>query len=157
MPYLLESGSGGGGCIFCEALEGDELDKLVLHRGRTSFVLLNRYPYSNGHAMVAPVAHEPDLPALDPVCVAEMMELLVKLEAALRAEYHAQGFNVGMNLGGCAGAGIEQHLHMHIVPRWPGDTSFMTTTAETRVLPEALEATWEKLRRHFSRTEGAAR
>ena len=155
MPYLMTSGSGGG-CIFCEAVEGDDRDKLVLHRGRTAFVLLNRYPYCSGHAMVAPVAHEGELSALGEECIAEMMGLLVKLEAAVRAEYGAQGFNVGMNLGRCAGAGVEDHLHIHLVPRWAGDTSFMTTTAELRVLPEDLTVTWERLRRHFDPPEPAA-
>ena len=155
MPYLMTSGSGGG-CIFCEALDGDDRDRLVLHRGRTGFVLLNRYPYSSGHAMVAPIAHEGELSALGEECLAEMMALLVRLEAALRAEYGPQGFNVGMNLGRCAGAGVEGHVHLHLVPRWSGDTNFMTTTAETRVLPEELTATWERLRRHFGPDGGGA-
>jgi len=149
MEYLT-AGPGGGGCIFCEALRGGDPEKLVLHRGRTNFVLLNRYPYANGHAMIAPLAHVGRLAELDPETGAEMIALLLRLEAALRAEYGPHGFNVGMNVGRCAGAGVEGHLHLHVVPRWDGDTNFMTTTAGSRVLPEELAVTWARLRRHFS-------
>jgi len=147
MSYLTSAPAGG--CVFCEAQRGEERDKLLLHRGRRCFVLLNRYPYANGHAMIAPLGHIATLSELDPETRGEILELLVRAEGALRAEYRPHGFNVGMNIGRCAGAGVEGHLHLHLVPRWDGDTNFMTTTGGTRVLPEDLTVTWERLRRHF--------
>ena len=137
-------------CIFCEhAAATQDEQNYVLHRARFNFVLLNLYPYTNGHLMIAPYRHVPDLVETPPETLAEMMKLAQAAEAALRAEYHPEGINVGFNLGRCAGAGVAGHLHLHMLPRWFGDTSFMTAIGETRVLPEDLRATYQKLRKHF--------
>jgi len=138
-------------CIFCEhAAATQDEQNYVLHRARFNFVLLNLYPYTNGHLMIAPYRHVPDLVGTPAETLAEMMKLAQAAEAALRAEYHPEGINVGFNLGRCAGAGVAGHLHLHMLPRWFGDTSFMTVIGETRVLPEDLRATYQKLRKHFS-------
>ena len=131
-------------CIFCAAAAGGEAELTVL-RGERAFVLLNRYPYTSGHAMVAPVAHVGELGDLDEAVLAEMMRLAQRVVTALRGMYSPHGFNVGMNLGEAAGAGIADHLHLHIVPRWRGDTSFMTVSGGVRVIPEDLGATYRKL------------
>jgi ATP adenylyltransferase len=137
-------------CIFCEALKERDLNNsLIVHRGVLNFILLNRYPYNNGHMMIAPylhVANPADAPA---EVVEDMMRLSQVAIRALRESYHPDGFNIGMNLGRSAGAGVEDHYHLHIVPRWNGDTNFMTALAETRVLPEAFSVTLEKLKPHF--------
>ena len=135
------------GCVFCEAQkQPDGPENLIVYRGQWAFVMLNRYPYTSGHLMVIPFRHEADLVALDADTRAEMMELTAQAIRVLRAVYHPQAFNVGMNLGAAAGAGIAAHLHMHIVPRWSGDTNFMSTLAQTRVLPESLETTYARVR-----------
>ncbi len=135
------------GCVFCKAQEQpDGPENLIVYRGERAFVMLNRYPYTSGHLMVIPFQHEADLVALDAETRAEMMELTTQAIAVLRSIYHPQAFNVGMNLGAAAGAGIAAHLHMHIVPRWSGDTNFMSTLAQTRVLPESLETTYARVR-----------
>lgn len=137
-------------CIFCEALkrEKDE-ETLILFRGRLNFILLNRYPYTTGHAMVAPYAHGGELAEADPETLAEMMRLCQRLQRSFAAEYKPDGYNIGMNLGRVAGAGVAGHLHMHVLPRWSGDTSFMTAVGETRIEPEELAKTYAKLKRHF--------
>lgn len=146
MEYI-ENHIGEPGCVFCRVQqEEDSPENLVVHRGEHVFVMLNRYPYTTGHLMVIPYRHEADLAALSPETRAEMMELTAQAIEVLREIYHPQAFNVGMNLGAAAGAGIAAHLHMHIVPRWSGDTNFMSTLADTRVLPEALEVTYERIR-----------
>jgi ATP adenylyltransferase len=114
-------------------------------------VMLNRYPYNSGHLMIIPHRHLRDVARLTPQECAEMMALLQRMVAALTAEYRPQGFNVGMNLGEVAGAGIAEHLHMHLVPRWGGDTNFMPVVGATKVLPEALEQTWTRLRAALAR------
>jgi len=134
-----------GSCIFCAAATGGE-ETLTLVRGEQAFVLLNRYPYTSGHAMVAPIAHAGDLTTLDSATLSEVMELARRVVQALEKVYHPHGFNLGFNLGEAAGAGIAEHLHMHIVPRWRGDTSFLTVNAGVRVMPEELSQTWAKLR-----------
>jgi len=137
-------------CIFCEALKRNrDEETFILHRGRRNFILLNHYPYTTGHAMVAPFAHGGELAEADPDTLAEMMQLCQRLQLALAAEYKPDAYNIGMNLGRVAGAGVSGHLHMHVLPRWSGDTSFMTTVGETRIEPEELSVTFQKLRRHF--------
>jgi ATP adenylyltransferase len=137
-------------CIFCDAQAGRQAD-LLLYRGRHCFVILNLYPYNNGHLMVVPNRHVCALEALHSDERVEMMTLARFSEMALNEAYHPHGINVGINLGKAAGAGIENHLHMHFVPRWSGDTNFMTAVGETRVLPEDLAATVARLRPIFER------
>ncbi|MFQ5616154.1 MAG: HIT domain-containing protein [Anaerolineales bacterium] len=135
------------GCVFCNAQRvADSPENLIVHRGEHAFVILNRYPYTSGHVMVLPYEHEAALESLGAPTRAEMMELTSRAIRVLRQIYCPQGFNVGINLGKAAGAGIEQHLHIHIVPRWAGDTNFMTAVGGTRVLPEVLAETWANVR-----------
>ncbi len=135
------------GCIFCEALAaGDEKAHIVL-RGELNFVILNAFPYTSGHVMIVPYEHIADLKDCKPEALAEMMRLAQRVELALTAEYKPEGFNLGMNLGRSAGAGVTGHLHLHALPRWSGDANFMTTVGETRVVPEDLDTTFQKLRR----------
>jgi len=124
---------------------GRDRERLVLHRGRFNLVVLNRFPYTSGHVMIAPIQHTAALAGLGVESLSEMMTLARDLEAALQAAYRPDGYNLGMNLGRSAGAGIADHLHLHVLPRWNGDTNFMTTAGETRVLPEALETSYDKL------------
>ena len=137
-------------CIFCaKAAEGDDEANLIVHRGDRCFVILNLYPYTNGHLMVAPFEHLAALPALDAATVAEMMALAQRAMTALEERYSPHGYNVGFNQGRVAGAGVEHHIHMHVVPRWGGDTNFMPVLADTRVMPQTLEQTYEALRGAF--------
>jgi len=138
-------------CIFCLAQQDPDKDKenYVLYRAEHNFVILNRYPYITGHLMVAPFAHLGELDAASKAVSDEMMDLAKHCQVALRDIYRPDGFNLGMNLGRSAGAGIADHIHLHIMPRWSGDTNFMTTVAETRVLPEDLSMTYQKLRPKF--------
>jgi ATP adenylyltransferase len=146
MKYI-EKESRQEGCIFCDALaKQDGQENLVVMRGEQTFVMLNRFPYTSGHLMVVPFEHRPTLEALDPPTRAEMMELVSESLVVLRSVYVPQAFNVGANIGEVAGAGIPEHVHMHIVPRWAGDTSFMTTVGNSRVLPESLEETYQRVR-----------
>ena len=134
-------------CIFCEAAEAhDDQRSLIVFRGKKNFVILNRYPYTSGHVMVVPYAHQATLAASEPETLAEMMATARRLEVALETLYHPQGYNVGINIGRAAGAGIPGHLHLHVLPRWIGDTNFMTTVGETRVQPEDLATTYDRLR-----------
>jgi len=132
-------------CIFCLAKDGGK-ETLTLTSGQRVFALLNRYPYTAGHLMVAPKNHGGNLLNLDRETLAELMEMAQKLVRALDQVYKPHGYNLGFNLGEAAGAGIVDHLHLHIVPRFRGDTNFMTTNAAVRVVPEDLEKTWEKLK-----------
>lgn len=136
-----------GRSLFERILESDLPDEesLVLWRGEHSFAVLNAFPYGSGHLMVLPRRAVPDLGDLDDVEAAELWDAVRKAVAAIRAAYRPDGVNVGMNLGAGAGAGVPDHLHVHCLPRWSGDTNFMTTVAETRVLPEPLTVTWTKL------------
>jgi ATP adenylyltransferase len=152
MEYLQSQRADG--CVFCHAQGGDPRAGLVVHSGREAIVLLNRYPYTNGHLMVAPRAHGGDLVALPPASRAELMDLLVLSQGVLDRAYRPGGYNIGMNLGSCAGAGIADHLHAHVVPRWEGDTNYMTVINETRMVPESLEATWERLAALFREAAG---
>jgi ATP adenylyltransferase len=137
-------------CIFCDASAGREIGLVVL-RGRHAYVILNLYPYNNGHLMVVPNRHLAALETLTSDEQLELMQLTRLSEMALNEAYRPQGINVGINLGKAAGAGIENHLHIHLVPRWSGDTNFMTAVGQTRVLPEDLAATVARLRPIFER------
>lgn len=137
-------------CIFCLAQgREDNAENLIAFRGKRAYVILNRYPYTSGHLMVVPFDHQPNLEELDPETRAEMMELTTRCMSVLRKIYHPEAFNMGANIGEPAGAGIKSHVHIHIVPRWGGDTNFMTVVGEVRVLPEALETTYERVRKAF--------
>ncbi len=139
-----------GGCIFCvKPKENRDKENLILYRGERSFIILNRYPYNNGHLMVAPYRHLSELEMLDRDEMTEIMMLLSKSIVALKKEYNPNGFNVGVNIGRAAGAGIEDHIHFHVVPRWVGDTNYMPVLSETKVLPQLLQETYEKLVRYF--------
>ena len=133
-------------CIFCDPGEPvDDRSRLILHRGRSAFVLLNRYPYSPGHLMVAPFAHSGRIDELDPSTQAELMALLASSARILESTYNCDGLNVGANLGAAAGAGFADHLHFHLVPRWRGDVNFMTTVGEIRVIPTHIERSFDQL------------
>lgn len=142
-------------CVFCAALESEEAP-LVLYRGATTFVILNLYPYNNGHVMVVPRRHIAGLSHATPEELHEMMALTRASEIVLLEAYAPHGLNVGMNLGKAAGAGVADHMHIHVVPRWNGDTNFMTVVGEVRVLPETLDQTAARLRPLFARIAGEA-
>lgn len=144
--YIQRDKSKESGCVFCGALkEQDGVANLIVFRGEQAFVLLNRFPYTSGHTMVLPFEHVARLNQLDPATRAEMMELQNQTVSVLTKVYKPEGFNLGANLGAAAGAGIEEHLHLHVVPRWAGDTNFTATVGELRVLPETLEETWQRV------------
>ncbi len=137
-----------GGCIFCDKVRADpskDRQNLLLLRGRRAFVMLNLFPYANGHMMVAPYDHTGELESLDGDTLQEMMQLMGDGIRALRQTMNPQGYNVGANLGRVAGAGVEDHVHFHIVPRWNGDTNFMPVLADTRMIPELLPDTYDSL------------
>lgn len=136
------------GCVFCLAVaEPDGMDNLIFHRGEHTFMILNRFPYTSGHIMCVPYAHVDRLHALPQAARAEMMEMTNLAIDVLQQVYMPEGFNVGLNLGEMAGAGVADHLHMHIVPRWGGDTNFMSTVGETRILPESLSETYARVKK----------
>lgn len=138
------------GCIFCDMLEyGDDPKMLILERNEVSFVVMNKYPYNNGHLMVAPYEHTKDITSLKPQVQSEMFASIQKCVKVLKAEMNPHGFNIGLNLGLVAGAGVEDHLHFHIVPRWNGDCNFMPVLADTRVISEHLDATYLQLAKQF--------
>ena len=146
MPYI-EGDRSGSACLFCEMLSRpDGLDNLILHRGQRAFVILNKFPYNNGHMMVVPIAHQASLEELEGPDQAELMALSGQAITVLRKAYGADSFNLGINIGQSAGAGIVDHVHVHVLPRWAGDTSFMATTAQSRVIPETLDSTYQRLR-----------
>jgi ATP adenylyltransferase len=140
----------GDACVFC-ALPSREDDEqtFILHRAQHNFVILNIYPYTSGHLMIVPFEHTADFAALAKETSDEMMDLAKRAQAILQETYHPHGFNLGMNLGQAAGAGVSDHLHLHVLPRWSGDANFMSTVGETRVIPEDLRTTFNKLRSHF--------
>jgi ATP adenylyltransferase len=149
MKYI-ENNEKEEGCVFCNAhAKKDDTAKLIAHRGQRAFVILNLYPYTSGHLMVVPFEHVPALEDLQPATRAEMMELTSQCTTVLRKIYHPQAFNIGINIGEAAGAGVPGHVHVHIVPRWGADTNFMTVLGETRVLPESLEDTYKRVREGF--------
>ena len=148
-PWRLEylQASKEGDCVFCHAASADnDRENLVLHRGERAFLVLNRYPYNNGHLMVVPYAHVPSLEDLDAPTLTETMLLLNRGLAALRAAMDPGGFNVGVNLGRAAGAGIDDHVHIHVVPRWAGDTNFMPVVGDMRVVPQTWLETYDMLK-----------
>jgi ATP adenylyltransferase len=135
-------------CIFCDALERNrDEETLIVHRGNKAFIILNRFPYTSGHVMIVPYTHIAELHLCEPGALQEIMELAQKVEAAFRKDYRPDGMNLGMNLGRAAGAGVTGHLHLHMLPRWIGDSNFMTVTGETRVHPEELKTTYERLKK----------
>jgi ATP adenylyltransferase len=147
---VTSTGGGDAGCIFCHAFDPGR-DELILVRGRVSFVILNLYPYNNGHLMVVPNRHVATLASTTGDEQAELMRFMRHAEIALTEAYAPQGLNIGVNLGRPAGAGVLDHLHVHLVPRWNGDTNFMTVVGNVRVLPEDLGQTARKLRPIFER------
>lgn len=149
--YVTKAGEGDG-CIFCAAVAdtAHDRERLVVYRGVHSVVMLNRYPYTSGHIMVVPHEHVATLEGLSDESLVELARMARLAEKHLRVLYRPEGLNLGMNIGRSAGAGIASHLHLHALPRWTGDTSFMTAISETRVLPESLEDSWERLRTAFA-------
>jgi len=146
MSYVSTAGAPGAACAFCAALSsGDDRQSLILHRGERAALILNAYPYVSGHLMAVLTRHVAGLDEAEPDELAESMRLVQVGVRALKAVYRPDGFNVGVNQGAVAGAGIAGHLHVHVVPRWSGDTSFMAVLGDTRVLPESLHATYDRL------------
>lgn len=150
MEYILDSKESGEECIFCDlpSQQNDEKNYIVF-RSNLSFVMLNKFPYNNGHIMVIPYKHESDYTSLDQDILADMQQMIQKSLIALKNCMEPHGYNVGLNLGRTAGAGIDAHLHYHIVPRWSGDTNFMPVISNTKVISESLEKSWQKLNREF--------
>jgi len=138
------------GCVFCRInQEQKDAENYVIHRANLNFILLNLFPYTSGHLMIVPYEHQAELAALTTATTTEIMELAKRAQIALQVEYKPDGFNIGMNLGHSAGAGVADHLHLHVVPRWTGDANFVSIIGETRVLPEDLSVTCNKLKQHF--------
>jgi len=151
MDYI-ENNNKKEGCVFCIAQAmTDNAENLIAYRDEYAYVILNRYPYTSGHLMVIPFEHVSNLEELNPKTRAEMMELTSRCTTILKNIYRPQGFNVGVNIGEAAGAGVLGHVHIHIVPRWKGDTNFMSSVGETRVLPEALEDTYLRVKKEFTK------
>jgi ATP adenylyltransferase len=139
-------------CIFCDAaMRKDDSETLVAYRGAKIFIILNRFPYTSGHVMIVPYAHVAELGSCEPAALSEMMALAQRMEKIYGAAYKPDGMNLGMNLGRAAGAGVTGHVHLHVLPRWFGDSNFMTVTGETRVHPEELKTTYERLRGAFAK------
>jgi ATP adenylyltransferase len=149
MDYILDDKAQG--CIFCQAL--DEKDDLTLYKGSTCMVVMNKFPYINGHLLVAPCRHLARLDELDQEEMGKLLRLVEQSVGILKKEMNPDGFNVGLNLGKVAGAGVEEHLHFHIVPRWFGDTNALTVFADVRVIPQHLQATYENLKKHFDKLD----
>lgn len=149
--YIANINIRGNRCVFCidGSPEKDEA-AFVLYRAKLNFVILNIFPYTSGHLLISPFEHIADLSESSPEQMSEMMLLAKKCRSVLQEIYRPDGFNLGMNLGRCAGAGVEHHLHLHVVPRWIGDSNFMTVIGESRVLPDDLTATYQKLRPCFT-------
>ncbi len=153
MPYLRGEHTKVEGCLFCEKLKHPDEEEHILYRGKFSYVTLNRFPYSNGHMLVVPYTHTHMLDVLDIDTSLELIQLVRHSLKCLRSAYQPDGFNVGVNLGAAAGAGIAEHVHWHIVPRWQGDANYMTVVAETRVIPESLDKTYATFRPMFETLE----
>lgn len=155
MTYILSEKDRN--CFFCHKLREPAQDaaNYVVYRGKEAFALLNIYPYNNGHLMIAPYAHVATLTALNSAQMLELFEITRRCEQVLRETMRPEGFNIGINVGKVAGAGVEDHLHIHIVPRWNGDTNYMTTIADTRVIPQQLEDAYELMMPYFSENAGS--
>lgn len=152
MKFILNHSRNKEGCIFCNLLvQKDGPENLIVHRGIKTFVLLNRYPYTTGHAMVIPFDHTASYENLDDGTLTEIMQTINRCTKVLGNLYHPQAFNIGANVGSSAGAGIADHVHMHIVPRWNGDFNFMSIISDTRVLPEELKVTYERFLREWNK------
>jgi ATP adenylyltransferase len=148
MAYI--SGTHSGGCLLCQLpREGADRTNLILHRGPYTYVVLNLYPYNNGHLMIVPYRHGADLDQLSPDESLELLEGARRAMRVLQRAFGAEGFNLGVNLGKAAGAGISEHVHLHVVPRWVGDTNFMPVLSDTKVMPDYLESTYTKLAPFF--------
>jgi ATP adenylyltransferase len=146
MEFIL--GEKEKGCIFCNRVQRqNDREDLILSRGKESFVLLNKYPYNNGHIMIVPNKHTDDMGQLGSDTLAELLTSIDQWSKVMKSALKAQGFNIGLNLGDAAGAGVRDHLHFHLVPRWIGDTNFMPVLSDTRVMPEALEKTYDSLKK----------
>jgi ATP adenylyltransferase len=150
MPYIMSTVKPDEGCVFCTMLaQAEDERNLILHRGERAFVLLNLFPYNNGHLMVVPLRHTGDYNSLTADEHIELTALLARAQRALAATMSPHGFNIGMNLGRTSGAGIVDHLHYHIVPRWNGDNNFMSVVADTKVISESLADTYRRLKAVF--------
>jgi ATP adenylyltransferase len=151
MQYIQKVDSEGDGCVFClKPRESNDRENLILYRGAHCFVVLNLYPYNNGHFMVVPYRHTSSMAELRAETVEEMWKLAQQGVEIISREFRAEGFNIGLNLGRIAGAGIDQHLHLHVVPRWNGDTNFMPVISQTKVISQALAETYDALHPHFN-------
>ena len=146
MKYIQSASEALEGCIFCIAPSMSDEEALIVYRGRRAYVILNKYPYNTGHLMVVPYRHAPSLEDLDSEELLEISEIIKASLKALRKVYNPHGFNVGVNIGEAAGAGVAGHVHVHIVPRWKGDSNFMLTVGGVKVLPESLDATFKKVK-----------
>jgi len=156
MRYISTIDSRNEGCIFCtKPRESNDRDNLILLRGSHVFIIMNLYPYNNGHLMIVPYQHTSDILTLSPETAAELWEGVCLCKQVLTQAFKPDGFNVGMNLGRTAGAGIDQHVHMHIVPRWNGDTNFMPVVGETKVISQGIEETYDQLFPHFKEIAGS--
>ncbi|HET7186474.1 MAG TPA: HIT domain-containing protein [Terriglobales bacterium] len=146
--YITSAGKTPG-CVFCEVVKRDDREALIVHRGEHCFIILNAFPYTSGHVMIVPYGHLDQLQKLPAAAAGEMMFLSQRVETALRAVYRPDGINLGMNIGAAAGAGVAGHIHMHVLPRWIADSNFVSVVGETRILPEDLGTTWERLKQQF--------
>lgn len=152
MGYIVNNSKDHTSCFLCEARkQNDDRKNYVLYRGRHSYVIMNLYPYNNGHLLVVPYAHVPDMNALSIDALTDLMKCTQDSLNALKQDMNPEGFNIGINIGKVAGAGLPEHMHIQIVPRWTGDTSYLTVFDETRVMPELLDGTYERLRPYFEK------
>ena len=151
MQYIKSTLEKSNKCVFCELPKRDDEEALIVYRGEHNYIVLNAFPYNSGHVMIVPYRHVSTIEELSDEELMETMKLLKLTLKVLREEYKPEGFNIGWNIGRAAGAGIPGHVHVHVVPRWAGDANFMTVTAGVKVLPEALNDTWRKLREGFER------
>ncbi len=152
--YISEIGATEGECVFCRLPQFDEADVFIVLRGEYNYIVLNKFPYTSGHCMIIPYRHFGLFSEIRPEEMSEMMALAQLQQCALTEIYRPEGFNIGWNQGRCAGAGVADHIHLHIVPRWVGDSNLVGVIGETRTLPEDLKTTWTKLKLHFDERRG---